>query len=81
MYNCITFPFKLNLGCQFRVPRGTVSVEAFLGVPHSLRPQEARELRAQQAAIASRLQTEMITPDERDDATAVLVGKPQLWNS
>lgn len=62
------------------MPRGTVS-RAFLGYQKTLRPQEARELRAQQAAIASRLQTEMITPDERDDATAVLVGKPQLWNS
>lgn len=40
---------------------------------HELALEEARELRAQQAAIASRLQTEMITPDERDDATAVLV--------
>eukprot|EP00435_Cladocopium_sp_Y103_P032552 s1584_g8.t1 len=35
--------------------------------------QEARELRTQQAEIASRLQTEMITPDDRDDATSVLV--------
>ena len=73
MYN---IPFQI----EFRVPRGTVS-RAFLGYQKTLRPQEARELRAQQAAIASRLQTEMITPDERDDATAVLVGKPQLWNS
>lgn len=40
---------------------------------HELALEEARELRTKQAEIASRLQTEMITPDDRDDATSVLV--------
>lgn len=40
---------------------------------HELALEEARELRSKQAEIASRLQTEMITPDDRDDATSVLV--------
>lgn len=35
--------------------------------------QEARELGQKQEDVASRLQLEMLTPDERDEATSVLV--------
>lgn len=40
---------------------------------HELALEEARELRKKQSDVASRLQLEMLTPDERDDATSVLV--------
>ena len=35
--------------------------------------QEARELGQKQEDVATRLQLEMLTPDERDEATSVLV--------
>ncbi|CAJ1377738.1 unnamed protein product [Effrenium voratum] len=40
---------------------------------HELALEEARELREKQEEIAERLQKEMLTPDERDQATSVLV--------